>query len=61
MDCTPHFVKVAGESLSRLTALIEQAAALLDQRGSLRVRAAILKELHLSMRAGRSHSGQPGI
>jgi hypothetical protein len=46
---TLHFARVVGKSLSRLTALIEQAAAVLDQRGSLRVRTAILKELHFAL------------
>jgi hypothetical protein len=44
-----HFVKVTSESLSRLTDLIEQVAGVLDQRGTLRVRTAIVRELHFAL------------
>lgn len=49
MTDTQHFARVAGKSLSRLTTLVEQAAEVLDQRGSLRLRTAILKELHFAL------------
>jgi hypothetical protein len=49
-----HFVKLTATSLSRLTVLVEQAAALLDQRGSLRVRKAILSETRMAVDALRA-------
>jgi hypothetical protein len=49
-----HFVKLTAESLSRLTVLVEQAAALLDQKGSLRLRKAILSEARMAVDALRA-------
>jgi len=49
-----HFVKLTAASLSRLTVLVEQAAAVLDQRGSLRVRKAILSEARMAVDALRA-------
>jgi hypothetical protein len=67
MDNALHFASVAAGSLARLTTLIEQAAALLDQRGSLRLRKSIVKELHFSLSAVRAihtastwNDGTPG-
>jgi hypothetical protein len=51
MDCTSHFVGVTAKSLSRLSTLIEQAAALLDERGGRRLRTAIVKETHFALGA----------
>jgi hypothetical protein len=47
MDSTQHFVGLAAKGLSRLSTLIEQAAALLDERGGRRVRKAMLQEMHM--------------
>jgi hypothetical protein len=56
-----HFVSLTGESLSRLSALVEQAAALLDQRGSLRLRKSIVRELHMKLSAVRAiHTAETG-
>jgi hypothetical protein len=49
-----HFVKLTAASLSRLTVLVEQVAAVLDQRGSLRVRKAILSEARMAVDALRA-------
>jgi hypothetical protein len=49
-----HFVKLTAASLSRLTVLVEQAAALLDQRASLRLRKAILSEARMAVDALRA-------
>jgi hypothetical protein len=49
-----HFVKLTAASLSRLTVLVEQVAAVLDQRGSLRVRKAILSEVRMAVDALRA-------
>jgi hypothetical protein len=49
-----HFVKLTAASLARLTVLVEQAAALLDQRGSLRLRKAILSEARMAVDALRA-------
>ncbi len=49
MDSTTHFIVVTGKSLSRLTALMEQAAPVLDARGGRRLRGAMLKELHFAL------------
>lgn len=46
MSHAAHFARVAAADMRRLTALIEQAATVLDQRGTLRLRTAILKELN---------------
>jgi len=44
-----HFVLLTAASLSRLTELVEQVAAVLDQRGTLRVRKAILSEARMAV------------
>jgi len=49
-----HFVKLTAASLSRLTVLVEQAAAVLDQRGTLRVRKAIIAEARMAVDALRA-------
>lgn len=53
-SATRHFVKVTSESLSRLTVLIEEAAALLDERGGRVTRTRILKEAHFAVGALRA-------
>jgi hypothetical protein len=54
MDSTSHFVAVTSESLLRLVTLVEQAAALLDQRGSRALRKKIIKETHFALGALRA-------
>jgi hypothetical protein len=51
MDNTRHFVAVTAASLSRLAAAVEEAAAVLDQRGGRRARAQIVKEAHFALGA----------
>jgi hypothetical protein len=54
MDNTTHFIGVTGEALSRLAALIEQAANVLDTRGGRRLRSRIIRETHLALCALRA-------
>jgi hypothetical protein len=49
MDSTRHFVVATAASRSRLAALIEEAAAVLDQRGSRRLRTNIVKEAQFAL------------